>query len=58
MKTKTESLPLFCQKCCHAKKTLLSGRLYCKQSCKFNPVSRYSAFRSFFKKKWTIASAY
>lgn len=58
MKKKTESLPLFCQKCCYSRSALLSGRLYCKQVCKFNPAHRYSAPRSFFKRKWTLAGAH
>lgn len=58
MKVKVESLPLFCEKCCYSKRTLLSGRLYCKQSCKFNPTCRYSALRSFFKRKWTLVGAH
>ncbi len=51
IKEKTEKLPSFCESCANLKQKLFSSSTFCKIECKYNPVYRHIAGRSYFVRK-------
>ncbi|MEE8483701.1 MAG: hypothetical protein V3S46_03805 [Nitrospinota bacterium] len=48
---RNDPLPLFCEKCVHQNRRLISGVRFCRMACKFNPPLIHLAARTFFRRK-------
>lgn len=49
--TKTYQLPKFCEKCGNGHHKLFSSATYCTLKCKYNPPFRYTAIKSYYRKR-------